>query len=60
MPNFVESLLIVEEDRGTDCLSFYAFFYFVDSSVALLDFRVSGSEAKLVRSDDVIKRCYFF
>jgi hypothetical protein len=33
--------------------SFCAFFYFVDNSMALLNCGVVGSEAELVRGDDV-------
>jgi hypothetical protein len=56
MPYFVESLFNVKEDAGTYFLSFHAFFYFVDDSVALLDCGMMGSEAKLVHGDDVINR----
>jgi hypothetical protein len=52
MPYFVESLLNVKGDAGTYFLSFHAFFYFIDDSVALLDFGVVASEAKLVHGDD--------
>jgi hypothetical protein len=60
MPYFVESLLNVKEDGGIYFLSFYAFFYFVDDSVALLDSGVIGSEAKVVHGDDVINKYCFF
>jgi hypothetical protein len=59
MPYFVESLLNVKEDAGTYFLSFHAFFYFIDDSMALLDCRVIGSEAKLVHGNDVINRYCF-
>jgi hypothetical protein len=58
MTYFVESLL--NEDAGTYFLSFHAFFYFIDDSVALLDCGVIGSEAKLVHGDDVINRYCLF
>jgi hypothetical protein len=48
MSCFVESLLNVKEDAGTYFLSFHAFFYFIDDTVALLDCGVIGSEAKFV------------
>jgi hypothetical protein len=60
MPYFVESLFNVKEDGGTYFLSFYAFFYFVDDSGALLDCGVIGWEAKLVHGDDVITKYCFF
>jgi hypothetical protein len=60
MPYFVESLLNVKEDAGTYFLSFHAFFYFIDDSVALLDCGVVASEAKLVHGDDVVNRYCFF
>jgi hypothetical protein len=60
MPYFVKSLLNVKGDGGTYFLSFYALFYFVDDSMALLDCGVIGSEDKLVHGDDVInKYCIF-
>jgi hypothetical protein len=60
MPNFVESLLNVKEDRSTYFLSFCAFFYFVDISLSLLDCGVVGSEAELVRGDDASNGYCFF
>jgi hypothetical protein len=59
MPYFIESLLTVKEDGGTYFLSFYAFFHFVDDSVALLDCGVIGSEAKVVHGNDVINKYCF-
>jgi hypothetical protein len=59
MPYFVESLLNVKKEGGTYFLSFNAFFYFVDDSVALLDFGVIGSEVKLVHGDDAINKYCF-
>jgi hypothetical protein len=60
MPYFAESLLNVEEDADTYFLSFHAFYYFIDDSVALLDCGVIGSETKLVHGDDVINRHCFY
>jgi hypothetical protein len=60
MPYLVESLLNVKENAGTYFLSFHAFFYFIDDSVALLDCGVIGWKAKLVHGDDVIIRYCFF
>jgi hypothetical protein len=60
MPSFVDSLLNIKEDAGTYFLSFHAFFYSIDDSVALLDCRVIGSEAKLVHGDYVINTYCFF
>jgi hypothetical protein len=60
VPYIVKSLLNVKEDGGTYFLSFYAFFYFVDDSVALLDCGMIGLEANLLHGDDVIKKCSFF
>jgi hypothetical protein len=37
MPYFVESLLNVKKDDVIYFLSFHAFFYFIDDSVALLE-----------------------
>jgi hypothetical protein len=59
MPYFVESLLNVKEDDGTYFLSFHVFFNFIDDSVALLDCRVIGSEAKLMHGDDINRYCFF-
>jgi hypothetical protein len=59
MQRFVESLLNVKEEVGTYFLSYHAFFYFIDDSVALLDCGVIGSEAKLVNGDDVLNRYRF-
>jgi hypothetical protein len=60
MPYFAESLLNVKEDGGTYFLFSHAFFYFIDDSVALLDYGAICSEAKLVHRDDVINMYYFF
>jgi hypothetical protein len=53
-------LLNVKEYAGTYFLSFHAFLYFIDDSVALLDCGVVASEAKLVYGDDVVNRYCFF
>jgi hypothetical protein len=60
MPYVVEGLLNVKKDGGTYFLSFHAFFYCIDDSVALLDCGVVGLKAKVVHVNDVInRRCFF-
>jgi hypothetical protein len=51
MPNFVERLCHVEENRRAQFLVFEAFSNLMNYSMRLVDGRVTGTEAELVVGD---------